>query len=191
MRDIRVYEDMVEVIKWLKTQPHPFKTIVVDTFSELVKKDHDFIIKKKIEQGGKNRDRDLDEIHLDDYSRSLQHMRRVARELLDMPCHVIFITHSKQKDVDGTIMTIPNLFDSLGVSLQAMVDVVGYYLLRPQEKEEGGKKITVTNRLLVTEGRGRFWAKDRSAGGLLRGVMVNPTMTDIYSKLYRKEESNV
>lgn len=136
-----------------------YQTFVVDTFSELQKKDLDGLITEDVAVGK-------------DYQRNTERMRRLMVRIRDLPMHVIFICHSKEEKDEGTgiIKIRPDLTPILSTRILAACDVVGYLtnILEGDEVKE--------RRLQVRPSRG-IVAKTRV--GHLPAIIIDPSFDDI------------
>jgi len=171
--------DLLQVIfSQLAAGGHPYKTVIIDSLSELVKYNLDAIIAKKIVSGGRagKVNADEDDVFLEDYGTMTKQMRRVVRKFRDLPMHVIFICHAAPTGTEPDAKIGPDLTKALRGSVLGYMDVVGY-LYTTTDKEDKDKKII---RRLLTAPAGRFIAKDRSPGQRLGTVLDNPTMAAIW-----------
>jgi len=163
---------------------HNYKTVVIDSLSELVKYNLDDIVKKKMDAGAKNRDED--EVFLEDYGTMTKQMRRVVRMFRDLPMHVIYTCHAAPTSLDADAKVGPDLSNKLRSSVVGYMDVVGYVYMGSKTETVDGKEQNVPVRKLLTSPVGKFIAKDRSPGQRLGMVLDNPTMTVIMEKIQGK-----
>lgn len=165
------FTHLQDILHYLQFQEHKYKTVVLDSLTELSKICLDHVIGKK----GAGKNPDLDTIYLEDYGKATQMMRRAVRGFRDLPMHTILICHPGTSQDEREVF--PGLTPKLRDSVLGFMDVVGFLTTR---KEKDTDRI---QRILITEPTGKFYAKDRSPKGRLGGMMVDPTMTKIYGKM--------
>lgn len=104
------------------------ETLVVDSFSELSKRDLDEIVG---DAASKDASRNKYLPIGPDYNISTEHMRQFASKLRDLPMHVIVTCHVKEEkdESTGRILVRPNLTPKLAGTLAGIFDVVGYMQL--------------------------------------------------------------
>lgn len=146
-----------------------YQTIVIDSFSELQKRDLDDILGAAAKSDA-SRNKYLPTGP--DYNVNTEHMRRVAASLRDLNRHVIVTCHVKEEkdDSTGRLLVRPNLTPKLAGTLAGMFDVVGYMSITGQG-ESAVRTLQVHPTVKVT-------AKTR-VGGLLP-VIENPTFTSLF-----------
>ena len=155
------------LIKYLGDRAEPlekFETIVVDSFSELQKRDLDEIVKAEAtKDSSRNKYLPIGP----DYNVNTEHMRQIASALRDLDRHIIVTCHVKEEkdDATGRLLVRPNLTPKLAGTLAGIFDVVGYMSLN-----DGTRSLQVSPTPTVT-------AKTRI--GNLPAVMENPTFSDI------------
>lgn len=167
-----------QLLKYLKQDAEPlrkFKTVVIDSFSELQKRDLDEIVKV---EASKDASRNKFLPIGPDYNINTEHMRVIASDLRDLDRHVIVTCHVKEeKDGDsGAILRRPNLTPKLAGTLAGIFDLVGYYA---RSVGPDGKEV----RTLQVQPTARVVAKTRIGG--LPAILENPTfqvLLDAYNK---------
>ena len=101
--DLKSFEGLEQIFWYLAKGSHPYKSVGIDSLSELQMINLEGIVKKlvnKISAGGAKRE-SLDDIWREDYGTSTQQLRRVVRQFRDLPMHVFFSCHdatSQDKD---------------------------------------------------------------------------------------------
>ena len=100
--DFSGFEMLQQIFSFLARGDHKYKTVVVDSLSELVKFNLDYIITKKRGEGGKNKDED--DVYLEDYGTMTKQMRRIVRMFRDLPMHVIFTCHDAPTGKEGRVI---------------------------------------------------------------------------------------
>lgn len=173
-----VWGSLATIHTSLKAGNHPYKTVVIDSLSELQKYNLDYVVATT----PRDKRKDEDDIFVEDYGKSTKMMRRTMRNFRDLPMHVIYICHDAPTNSKVENSKIgPALTPAFMKSALGMVDVVGY--MYASEKEVGktseDKPIVETVRKLLTKPTLRYEAKDRSPGGKLPKIMENPTMKEI------------
>lgn len=118
------YENLVELMAALKDdKEQQYKTIVIDTVSELQKRWTDDIVKRA---HARNPNRHQFIPVQADYNETTIMVRRLVIDLLSLDRHVILISHSveKQEEADGPTFIRPNITPALTSGLLGLVDVV-------------------------------------------------------------------
>lgn len=170
------------------------KTVVIDNITELQTLAlesltmQEFANRKK-----KNKNYSIDEVYLEDYGVAGKRLARILRGFRDLPMHVIYIAHKKDKMRQGTNTleeSKPNLTDKLSTAIMGYMDYV-WYLYTADElvgDDEKGYQ-TVTHRYMLTQAMNNFAAKTRGAefAKNLGPVVKDPSFPmiwDIYYKTY-------
>lgn len=160
---------------------NPYKTVVVDSLSELQKFSMSEIMRGVTQ---KDSDRDPDIASLREWGKNSEQVRRFVRAFRDLPCNVIFTAlNSEDRDErTNTIKSRPSLPGKLKGEVSGYVDIV-LFMYRKEVRVEG-KNITKT--LVLTQGTERQQAKDRS--GRLPELMEGPTMQTVHDYIRGKNE---
>ena len=162
------------------------KTVVIDNITELQTLAlENLTIREYTNRIKKNKNYSIDEVYLEDYGVAGKQLARVLRGFRDLPIHVIYIAHRKDKMRAGTNVleeSKPNLTDKLGTAVMGYMDFV-WYLYTADEvigDEKTGYR-TETNRYLLTQPMNNFAAKTRGSDFASRigAVIKNPNMVDI------------
>jgi len=149
----------------------PYKTIGIDSLSELAKVDIGDISKTFSQQNDKL-DPDIPDMRA--YAKSGNHIRRVVRRFRDLPCNVIFTCHTQtDRDNFNRLMYRPQLAGKLQVDVPGFLDIVGW--LRTEVTDEG------VVRYLQTQKSETTIAKDRT--NALDAVEKDPTVPMLWDKL--------
>lgn len=176
---IRSFRELVEVWKQLQiTKDLEYKTVLVDSLSELQKLDMNDIMTSVLQR---DPDRDPDVPSQREWGKSVNHMREIVRRFRDLPCNTIFTSLAKEsKDVEsGRVNVTPSLPGKLASEVPGFLDIV-VYLYTDVERD------IVVRRLLAQPTR-KFAAKDRLAA--LGTVLENPTIPMIWEMIETKEKS--
>ena len=165
------------------------KTVVIDNITELQTLALESITTAEYaNRRKKNKDYTIDEVYLEDYGVAGKRLARILRGFRDLPIHVIYIAHRKDKMRQGTNTleeSKPNLTDKLGTAIMGYMDFV-WYLYTADEitgNEETGYQ-SETHRYLLTQPMNNFAAKTRGAEFAARigAVIKDPNMVDIMSE---------
>ena len=106
------------------------KTVVIDNITELQTLAlesltmQEFANRKK-----KNKNYTVDEVYLEDYGVAGKRLARILRGFRDLPIHVIYVAHKKDKMRQGTNTleeSKPNLTDKLSTAVMGYQDYVWY-----------------------------------------------------------------
>ena len=158
------------------------KTVVIDNITELQTLALESLtIQQYAERRKKKKDYSIDEVYLEDYGVAGKRLARVLRGFRDLPMHVIYIAHKKDKMRQGTNTleeSKPNLTEKLGTAIMGYQDYV-WYLYTADEmigSEETGY-YTETHRYLLTQPMNNYAAKTRGAefAANLGSVVKDPT----------------
>lgn len=162
------------------------KTVVIDNITELQTLAlesltmQEFANRKK-----KNKNYTIDEVYLEDYGVAGKRLARILRGFRDLPIHVIYVAHKKDKMRQGTNTleeSKPNLTDKLSTAIMGYMDYV-WYLYTADEMvgdEEHGYH-TEVHRYLLTQAMNNYAAKTRGAEFAARigTIIKDPNMVDI------------
>jgi len=186
--DINSYQDMEDIFWWLANEEYKedkldINTVVIDSGTEIQNMNLESIVKDKMGQKtrqGKERT-GIDDVWLEDYGDSTTQLRRMYRRFRDLPMHVIITClEGRTQDKDKTEQVHPLMTPKLRESICGYVDIVGYLYTDEKEGDDGNNK---TERKMLCQEYGKFFAKDRSPLGKLGMIMTNPTMPKIMNKL--------
>lgn len=162
------------------------KTVVIDNITELQTLALENITTREYaNRVKKNKTYSIDEIYLEDYGVAGKQLARVLRGFRDLPIHVIYIAHRKDKMRPGTNVldeSKPNLADKLCTAVMGYMDFV-WYLYTADETvgdEKTGYKAEM-HRYLLTQPMNRFAAKTRGSEFAKRigPIIRDPNMVDI------------
>lgn len=162
------------------------KTVVIDNITELQTLSLENITMR--EYGNrikKNKTYSIDEVYLEDYGMSGKQLARVLRGFRDLPIHVIYIAHRKDKMRPGTNVldeSKPNLTDKLCTAVMGYMDFV-WYLYTADETigDENTGFRSETHRYLLTQPMNNYAAKTRGSEFAKRigPIIRDPNMVDI------------
>jgi len=159
-------KDIIENVEEYKKK---YKTIVVDSVTELQKRSLDYILKKAVQN---NISRDPNLITQQDWGKNTESMRKALRSLRDLSEHfnIVLTALSREVSSEGNLIKRPDLTPSLFSSLNSYLDIMGYMMTKTEENED--KKMEVT-RYLIFANTNKFIAKSRIRN--LSNVIKNPT----------------
>lgn len=171
------------------------KTVVIDNITELQTLALESITTAEYaNRKKKNKDYSIDDVYLEDYGVAGKRLARILRGFRDLPMHVIYIAHKKDKMRKGTNTleeSKPNLTDKLCTAVMGYMDFVWYlYTADEQMGDENSGYWTETHRYLLTQPINNFAAKTRGAefAQKIGSVIRDPNMAVIMSEYINKED---
>lgn len=184
--DLSSWLQLEDVFNFLISEKHNYKTVVIDSLSELQLVNLDSVVTNnlgKTTSAGAKRT-DIDDVWMDDYGKSTQQVRRAIRKFRDLPMHVIFTClAARSQDKEKNEQVHPALSPKLRSAAMGYMDIVAYMyngsVVDPETKEE------TPARMLLCQPYEKFIAKDRSPGGRLGMVIENPTIPIIIDKIMK------
>lgn len=128
--DIRSLQDLRDLLIYLKTQKHSYKTVIIDSITEINE-----IIKLEIEKKNGRA------MAIQDWGTLGKDIRALLRAFRDLPMHVLFIAQEIQdKDEDKVVKITPSLNGKSATDIAYFMDIVGYLYI-----EKDGTRVMVTN----------------------------------------------
>ena len=187
--DLKSFEGLEQIFWYLAKGDHPYKSVGIDSLSELQMINLEGIVKKlvsKVSAAGAKRE-SLDDIWREDYGTSTQQLRRVVRQFRDLPMHVFFSCHdASSQDKDKNEVVHPMLTPKLRAAVMGYMDVIGYMYVDSEAAEEAEEDEDETPRRLLCRPFGKWVAKDRSPGQRLGLVTENPSISVIIDRILGK-----
>lgn len=179
--DLQGFDHLSSIFWYLAKGKHPYKSVGIDSLSELQMVNLESIVGGMIGKTGRSGSKrdNLDDVWLEDYGTSTQQIRRVIRQFRDLPMHVFAVcadASSQDKDKNETVH--PALTPKLRSSVLGYMDIVGYQFV-----ETGGEK---TVRKLLCSPFDKWVAKDRTPGQRLGLVVEDPTISKIMDLILGK-----
>lgn len=169
------WKQMQKVYDELYTGKHPYKTVVIDSLTEMQKMAMSSVLgagdKKSIEAVGNLPE--FKEWHI-----NTEQMRRLVRAFRDLPINTIFTCLAMdQPDPrrESVIRKTPALTKKLAAEIPAFFDILFYLYVK--ETKDGNL------RLMQTDKSDRVVAKCRVQG--VPNLVQNPTMETLYDMLIR------
>ena len=162
------------------------KTVVIDNITELQTLVLEGITTKEFaNRRKKDKNYSIDEVYLEDYGVSGKRLARILRGFRDLPMHVIYIAHKKDKMRKGTNVleeSKPNLTEKLCTAVMGYMDFVWYLYTADEQvgNEEVGYR-NETHRYLLTQPMNNFAAKPRGSEFAQRigPIIRDPNMVSI------------
>lgn len=171
------------------------KTVVIDNITELQTLTLESITTAEFaNRKKKDKNYSVDDVYLEDYGVAGKRLARVLRGFRDLPLHVIYIAHKKDKMRKGTNTleeSKPNLTDKLCTAIMGYMDFVWYlYTADEAVGDEDHGYYTETHRYLLTQPMNNYAAKTRGAEFAQRigSVIKDPNMVQIMSEYMNEEE---
>lgn len=187
--DVRSIDDLEqEFFKVVNKDPKyaTTKTIVIDNITELLTLALEEITTKEFaSRRKKDKNYSIDEVYLEDYGVSGKRLARILRGFRDLPIHVIYIAHKKDKMRKGTNTleeSKPNLTEKLCTAVMGYMDFVWYlYTADEQVGDEQTGYRNETHRYLLTQPMNNYAAKTRGSEFAQRigAIIRDPNMVDI------------
>jgi hypothetical protein len=168
------HESTQNVYQWLSTTDHPFRSLAIDSMSELAERVLSSIAGAKLPA-------------IQDYGNLYYKINPVAkgfRDLRDHPTHpldvVMFVCGSQEKGKEQGVMR-PAIIGKTANAIGYMVDVMGYMSLSISQANEIRRTITFVPLPGIA-------AKDRT--GRLGTFMDDPSIPKMLDMVYGPEEEN-
>lgn len=167
---VRNFNTMQSTYQWLNSGRHPFKTVVIDSLSEVQQRCVDGI-------AGQNQ---MTQQNWGDLLRQMSALVRQFRDLVTHPTAPIaaVVLIAMTREVNGR--KIPYVQGQLAVTLPYYIDVVGYAFT--QVGEDGA----LWRRMMVAH-HPMFDAGDRT--GMLGDVVDMPSITEMLNTIHRRSNT--
>lgn len=167
---VRSYQTMQSVYQWLNSGKHPFKTVVIDSLSEVQQRCIDGLAGQQ----------QMSQQMWGDLLRQMSALVRAFRDLVTHPTAplsaVVLIAMSRETNGKR----VPYVQGQLAVTLPYYIDVVGYYFTHVDENGALMRRLWVAPHPL-------FDAGDRT--GALGEVVDAPTITEMLSIIHTQGAS--
>lgn len=191
LRELYPQVDVVRVQTWLDMQGvydelykggHGYKTVVLDSLTE-IQKFSMYNIMQDLIRVEKDRDPDIPSVR--EWGKNIEQMRKMVRAFRDLPINTIFtaLAQGDRNPKTGVTVTRPQLSGKLGGEVAAFLDFVLYMYVR--STDEGLK------RLLLTTQTDTVIAKDRSAKlpSVIGAEDEDVTMQTIYDCIFTAQQT--
>lgn len=188
--DIRSVEDLERELHALASGDPKYentKTVVIDNVTELQTLALEGITSAEYNnRRKKDRTYTIDQVYLEDYGLAGKKIARVLRGFRDLPYHVIYIAHRKDRMRPGTNVldeSKPNLTEKLCTSVMGYMDYVWYLYVAEEQVQEGDSFRSETHRYLLTQPMNQFAAKTRGSAfaEAIGPVVRDPDMAQLMS----------
>lgn len=178
---VRTWKEMQEVYNVLHEGSHEYRTIVLDSLTE-IQKFNMYNIMTDLAQ--KRPDLDPDVPGMREWGKNLEQIRRMVRGFRDLEMNTIFTALVKEdkNQKTGIVTQKPSLSGKMADEVAAFLDVVVYYYV----KQIGDGSDAEFKRLLLTQKTDSQVAKDRT--GKLPMVLEAPTMSAIHDLMQGKTQ---
>lgn len=167
---IKTFQEMIDAYEYLAVEKHNFKTIVIDSLTEIQTQCMDAILA----ESGK------EQAQIQDWGKLGTRMVNMVRKFRDLPCNLIVTclseTLSAEEGFEQKI--VPCVQGKLKSLLAGYFDEV--FLAYSTERKDADGVVSIEHALL-THGTKKYVAKDRS--GML-DRKESPDFMDIYNKIY-------
>ena len=190
--DIHSVDDLEQELFKLVSHDEKYKTtktVVIDNITELQTLALESLTTQQFaDRRKKNKNYSVDEVYLEDYGVAGKRLARILRGFRDLPLHVIYIAHKKDKMRQGTNTleeSKPNLTDKLSTAVMGYMDYVWYlYTADELVGDENTGYTTEIHRYLLTQSMNNFAAKTRGAefASRIGTVIKDPNMVDIMKR---------
>jgi hypothetical protein len=172
---VKNFEQLGSVFEDLRKMKHGYKTVVLDSLTEIQKFGMYHIMKGVTV---KDPDRDPDLPGIGEWGKNTEQMRKLVRAFRDLPMNTIF-TALAATDVDkkGNKTIRPSLSGKLAAEVVGFLDIVVYYYLKEVDD--------IQQRLLLTTRTDEVIAKDRT--DRLPPVVQDPSMDLIHQIIFGTE----
>lgn len=162
-------KNIIETFQQIEPEDFPYKTVMLDSASEMQKVDMAEIMAEALEDKG------IDKPTFTEWGATGDHMRWLVRSMRDLPCHT-FVTAltQREKSADGEVKVFPQMPGKMQIDLPGYMDVVCYYYTEMDTNN-------TIERLLLAQPTKKFMAKDRT--GNLEVVTVNPTFPELWEQM--------
>lgn len=164
------WQDMTAIYNDIATKESKYKTIVIDSLTEIQKFSMYNIMRDLVNA---DPDRDPDVPGIREWGKNAEQIRRFVRAFRDLPVNTIFTALAAQdKDQKtGAVLNRPYLSGKLASEIAGFLDIVCFMYIRIVDGD--------VRRLMLTSSTDSCVAKDRSDS--LPPVLEEPDMTTIYS----------
>lgn len=172
---ITSWASLLDVVEALEQDPTLYRTVVLDSLTEIQKFSMVQIMKATVAKDAK---REVEVPSMREWGINGEHIRTLVRAFRDMGINVIATAHvlDDKDDRGGLTKTKPSLTGKLKNEVTGFMDIVLYMYNKRLKAEDNSRYIAT---LLLSKGTPEQVAKDRS--GKLPDVMEAPDMAEIYA----------
>lgn len=182
---VTTWDDMNSVYSELYDNPNLYKTVILDSITEMQKFSMDEIMRDAVK---KNPERDPEVPGMREWGINGEQIRLLVRAFRDLHMNVILTALSKEDKDErtGITKTKPSLTGKLKDEVAGFMDIVSY-MYKKRVKVEGSTERRLGT-FLLSEGTDQYVAKDRS--GKLPSILEDPTMSTIYNSITGSKKTN-
>lgn len=180
--DVRSVADLERELHSLAARDEKYattRTVVIDNVTELQTLALEGITTAEYSsRKKKDRTYTIDQVYLEDYGLAGKQIARVLRGFRDLPVHVIYIAHRKDRMRPGTNVleeSKPDLTEKLSTSVMGYMDFVWYLYTADDQVPEGEGFRTETHRYMLTQPMNNYAAKTR---GIEFAEAIGPVVRD-------------
>lgn len=181
---IRSYEDLENIYWYLATQKHPFKSLGIDTTTQMADICMAGILKADGHEGMP---------HKGHWGQSVQLQKNILIRFRNLPMHVMFTAQLKRLNEDDLMdedekTKVPMMSPAVRGILGAAVDIIGYTYIKEVEKEVKGKLRTTYQYRMRIGPSSEILTKVRTRPEIkYPAILVNPTFDKLF-EIATKEE---
>jgi hypothetical protein len=177
---IRDYSDMTRVYDWLNSGKHGFKSVVIDSITEIQKKCVDSLA-------------GTDQMSQQTWGALLRSMEQLIRNLRDLTSHptnplMALVLIAMTREINGKMR--PYVQGALQTTLPYFIDVVGYLEVVEVPNQEDPTQPPAKYRRLIVSPHPRYEAGERVQGRLGEFVW-HPRIDEMINTVFPPEEQAV
>ncbi len=174
---IKTIKDLQNAYNELFRGKHNYKTIVLDSLTEIQKVYMGEIMVNVVKEDS---DRDPDVPGMYEWNKNTEQVRKLVRAFRDLPVNTVLTALADQRTENNLTKTVPSFSKKLIGEIPAIVDLVLYFYTK-MGRDPVTKKETI-NRFLLTQKTERVAAKDRTTK--LPVVVEEPTFSILHQLIY-------
>jgi len=172
---VNEWEDMEEAYSFLRKGDHQYKSVVIDSLTEVQKKLHEYIVRKF---PAKRRDYE-DLMSQADWGYAIDRLRKMCRAFRDLPMNVVFIALDQTDTSEDASVTKPALSGkTMAVELLGWVDAA-IYCPGPIKDEDGNA--TYMGQTIPAKGR---MAKLRVPANIHPPAIIPLSFAALYAAMF-------
>jgi hypothetical protein len=180
---VKTLAELLTVYQELAKGTHGYKTVVLDSLTEIQKMVMGDIMRDVIEEDA---DRDPDVPSIREWGKSGEQMRRIIRRFRDLDMHVIFTALVDEvQDKKGKRVFFPMLPGKLKKEAAGFMDIVVYMYGKMIKLNDQGEidpnAEEAKHRFVLSSGTDEYVCKDRSSR--MPAIMLDPTMRSIHDTI--------
>lgn len=174
---VKTWKDLQRIYDELFAMKHKYKTVVLDSLSEIQKFSMYNIMTDLVSE---HPDRDEDVPGMREWGKNIEQIRKFVRAYRDLPMHTIFtaLSAADKNAKTGLMLHKPALSGKLAMEVGGFVDVLVYMYTKEVESE--------IRRLMLTTNTDEYVAKDRSDS--LPPVVTDPDMATLYEYMFEDKK---